>query len=44
MSDRVQGCMYCGKLLNVSDSFSGLVFCSVCGSDGKKRHREYKER
>lgn len=39
-----QGCMYCGKWLSVRDDFEGLVYCSVCGEDGKKRKREYQER
>lgn len=39
-----QGCMYCGKWLSVSDDYSGLVYCDVCGKDGKKRKREYQER
>jgi len=46
MSDRVQGCMYCGKLLSIPENADGdcLVYCSVCGVDGKKRKREYRER
>lgn len=39
-----QGCMYCGKGLLVPDNFSGLVYCKVCGKDGKNRKREYHER
>jgi transcription elongation factor Elf1 len=39
-----QGCMYCGKWLSVKKGFSGLVYCSVCGKDGRKRKREYKEK
>lgn len=39
-----QSCMYCGKWLSVPNDCDGLVYCSVCGSDGKSRKREYKER
>ena len=39
-----QGCMYCGKWILVPDKFSGYVYCSVCGKDGKNRKREYQER
>jgi len=39
-----QSCLYCGKLLHIPDDYEGYVYCSVCGSDGKSRKREYKER
>ena len=38
-----QCCMYCGKWLSILDGFSGLVYCNVCGKDGKKHKREHKE-
>ncbi len=44
MNKESQGCMYCGKWLKVASDFSGYVYCSVCGKDGKKIKREYKER
>jgi len=39
-----QSCMHCGKWLYVSNNYKGLVYCSICGKDGKKRKREYQER
>ena len=39
-----QACMYCGKLLKIDPNWNGLVYCKVCGEDGKNRKREYKER
>lgn len=39
-----QGCMYCGKWLVVPDSWSGLIYCDICGADGKSRKKEYVER
>lgn len=39
-----QGCLFCGKWLSVPDNYSGIVYCSVCGKDGKNRKREYVEK
>lgn len=45
MTDRLQGCYYCGKWLSVSKKNNeGYVYCAICGKDGKKRKREFKER
>jgi hypothetical protein len=37
-------CAFCGKLVLVADKHEGLVYCSVCGSDGSKRKVKYKRK
>lgn len=36
-----RGCFYCGKQIVVPGSWTGIVYCYVCGADGTGRKKKF---